>query len=116
VKWCWADSRGQRPWVAIGGRCAISVPAGLSPVERHSATGPVSSEPRSAKLLLASLMCMGTRVPLLATALEQVSKDPDMKALLDRDIDRSTNIAASWYEAVFAVLSARQRTLVPRFV
>ena len=95
-------------------RCAIEAPAGLSPPARHSATGPAGTPARSAKLL-ASLTCMGIRVPRLVTDVERISEDHDMKSLRERDIDRSADIVTSWYDSVLAVLSARKRTLMPRF-
>ena len=49
--------------------CVVAVPAGLTPVERHSFTGPSSSVQRSAKLL-ASLLTIGAHVPSLRMELE----------------------------------------------
>lgn len=95
-------------------RCAISVPAGLSPLQRHSATGPAGAVQRSAKLQSA-LMSIGKRAPTLAPLLEPFSSDPEFMKLLKEDRDRSGEIAASWGDQVVAVFSERNLSLAPRF-
>lgn len=93
--------------------CVISIPTGLAPLQRHSATGPASAAQRSAKLL-SSLVSIGSRIPSLVLALERLSADQEMRMLLEQDRDRSGEIATSWCERVVAAFSKRGRTLSPR--
>jgi hypothetical protein len=93
--------------------CIVSVPSGLSPLQRHSATGPGNTVQRSAKLL-SSLFSIGKRLQSLAPLLERLSTDPGASMLLEQDRDRSGEIAASWCDRVVAVFSERGFTLSPR--
>jgi hypothetical protein len=94
-------------------RCEIAVPSGLSPFTRHSATGPGGAVHRSAKLL-SSLLCIGKRLPALASFLERASAEPDIAELLGKDIDNSSTITDRWYTQLTAHFASRQRELTPR--
>jgi hypothetical protein len=96
-------------------RCEITVPPGLSPVARHSATGPGGAVHRSAKLL-ASLLCIGKRLPALSSFLERASADPDLAELLGKDIDDSATITDRWYTQLTTHFASRQRELTPRAI
>jgi hypothetical protein len=85
----------------------------LSPVERHSATGPGGTVHRSAKLLV-SLLSMGKRLPALSSFLQQASADPDLAALLEKDLDDAAAITDSWCTQVIAHFAARHHVLIPR--
>ena len=65
-------------------RCAVQVPAGLSAAERHRATGPATSEERSAKLL-AALLQIGMLVPSLARRVASAAHDPQLATLRAAD-------------------------------
>ena|ERR1019366_374612 len=96
-------------------RCEITVPSSLSPVERHSATGPGGAVHRSAKLL-ASLLCIGKRLPALSSSLERTSAEPDLAELLGKDIDNSSTITDRWYTHLTTYFASRQRVLTPRAI
>lgn len=88
----------------------MNPPTGLSPLERHAATGPGSAVQRSAKLL-ASLTCMGRRLPSLAAWLDQVCATSPISDLLVQDVDNATGIATSWSERLELQFAARGRVL-----
>jgi hypothetical protein len=96
-------------------RCEIAVPSGLSPVARHSATGPGGAVHRSAKLL-ASLLCIGKRLPALSSFLERACEEPDLAELLGKDIDNSSTITDHWYTQLTTHFASRQRELTPRAI
>jgi hypothetical protein len=96
-------------------RCQVNVPSALSPVERHSATGPGGTVYRSANLL-ASLLSMGKRLPALSLFLQQASADPDLAALLEKDIDNAAAITDSWCTQLIAHFAARHHVLIPRAI
>jgi hypothetical protein len=96
-------------------RCPVTVPSALSPIERHSTTGPGSTVQRSAKLL-ASLLSMGKRLPALSSFLQQASAEPDLAALLEKDIDNAAAITDSWCTQVSAHFAARHHVLIPRAI
>jgi hypothetical protein len=92
--------------------CKVSPPSGLSPAERHSATGPGSAVQRSAKLA-ASLACVGRRVPSLSPWLDEVCTTPPFDALLAQDVDDAPGIAVRWLNALERQFALRGRTLRP---
>jgi hypothetical protein len=96
-------------------RCEVTVPSALSPVERHSATGPGGTVHRSAKLLV-SLLSMGKRLPALSSFLQQASAEPDLAALLEKDIDNAAAITDSWCTQVITHFATRQHVLIPRAI
>lgn len=91
----------------------VSPPAGLSPIERHSATGPGSIRHRSAKLL-ASLIAVGCLVPSLTSWIGQARSKPEIASLIAEDIDDSGNIAEGWLAAVKRQFALRGRDLKPK--
>jgi hypothetical protein len=93
--------------------CPVSVPPGLSPVERHSATGPANTVERSAKLL-ASLLSVGTALPSLASWIAGVREQPTVVELLKQDLDDAPSIAAAWHRRLVEHFSLRGRVLRPK--
>jgi hypothetical protein len=96
----------------IDARCAVAMPAKLSPAERHRATGPATAEQRSAKLLM-SLLSVGRRVPVLAGRLAAAARRPDLAALQVDDRDNSGNIAENWLINLEGQFKSRGRVLTP---
>lgn len=92
--------------------CPVRPPVGLSPVERHSATGPAGPGPRSAKML-ASLLAICEKIPHLEPWLEAVRADPEVVALLARDFDHSGSIALRWHESLLSRFRERGVELRP---
>lgn len=92
--------------------CSVVVPANLSAVERHRATGPATAEQRSAKLL-ASLVRIGMLVPALTGWLRTAASRPELAALQAADRDKSGNIAENWLKSVQTHLKSRSRAPVP---
>ena len=83
-------------------------PAGLSPPERHSATGPSSTPQRSAKELSAVLaMCDATGQG--ASWAHRIRANPDMARLLEADIDRGGDIAVRWLTSLRDILTEAGR-------
>ncbi len=68
---------------------------------------------RSAKLL-ASLICIGKRIPALSSFLEHASAEPELAELLGKDIDNSSNITDRWYTQLTTHFANRQLKLTPR--
>jgi hypothetical protein len=99
----------------LNDRCEIAVPSDLSLVARHSATGPGGAVHRSAKLL-ASLLCIGKRLPALSSFLERATAEPDLAELLGKDIDNSSTITDRWYTQLTTHFASRQRELTPRAI
>jgi hypothetical protein len=93
--------------------CPISVPLGLSSIERHSASGPASNIERSAKLL-ASLLSVGSAVLSLASWIAGVRERPTVVDLLGQDFDNAPSIAAAWHRALVEQFSLRGRALKPK--
>ena len=93
--------------------CPISPPAGLSPIEQHSATGPANTVQRSAKLL-ASLLSVGKAVPKLSVWLGDVRAQPAVVEMLQHDVDDASNIADAWRKQLVAQFARRGRVLVPK--
>src|SRR6185295_3788574 len=99
----------------FGNAGPVSPPVGLSPVERHSATGPGGLRQRSAKLL-ASLATIGAHLPSLLPWLEQAGAAPEIANIIAEDIDESGRIAEDWLSAVKSQFSLRGRELKPKAV
>jgi hypothetical protein len=93
--------------------CPVSVPIGLSPVERHSATGPAGTIGRSAKLL-ASLLSVGTALPSMASWIASVREQATVVDLLKQDVDNAPSIAAAWHRQLLEHFSLRGRALKPK--
>jgi hypothetical protein len=96
----------------IDARCAVKMPAHLSPAERRRATGPATAEQRSAKLLV-SLLRIGRLVPALADRLAAAARRADLKALQAADRDKSGNIAENWLKNLESQFRSRGRALTP---
>lgn len=93
--------------------CPVSVPASLTPLERHSATGPANLKQRSAKLM-SSLVFMGRRVPSLSTWLDAVCEDARIAELLAQDVDDTADICDEWLEQLTLQFARRGRQLKPK--
>ncbi|MGD0503773.1 MAG: hypothetical protein ABSD02_13610 [Steroidobacteraceae bacterium] len=96
----------------IDAKCAVTVPANLSPAARHLATGPATPEQRSAKLL-ASLVRIGMLSPELCGWLRSAASRPELAALQAADRDKSGNIAENWLKNAERQFRSRGRTLAP---
>ena len=68
---------------------------------------------RSAKLL-ASLVCMGKRLPSLREWLDRESATPEIAELLEQDIDDAPRIAEYWLARLKEQFALRGRELKPR--
>jgi hypothetical protein len=90
----------------VAALCPVAVPVGLTPSERHSATGPAGAEARSAKML-ASLIAASVEFPDLAQWREDVLRDERVRSLLHMDRDASDRIVRSWSTAVRSAFLAR---------
>jgi hypothetical protein len=71
------------------------MPQGLSPLERHSVTGPSGEYWRSCKAL-ASLLAVAKHIPSQAEWVLGVSRQNDVEKMLRDDFDNAGNIAQSW--------------------
>ena len=93
--------------------CPVVVPSGLTPPERHSATGPEGLSQRSAKML-ASILAMSAELADLADWRARVLQDERVKASLAEDAswDNSGAIVASWLRGLRRTFQARGRTLL----
>jgi hypothetical protein len=92
----------------VDAQCPVIVPSGLSPVERHSATGPERHVQRSGKML-ASMLAMSVEFGDLAEWRVRVQQDERSKQLLAADAswNNSDSIVVSWLDALRAVFRAR---------
>jgi hypothetical protein len=94
--------------------CPVTVPAGLSPIERHSATGPDSTRARSAKMI-ASILEASALVPSLADWVASAKSQPEVIALLSADAyNDSPRIVDSWMTQARRVFEKRGIVLAPR--
>ena len=93
--------------------CPVSVPASLTPLERHSATGPANAVQRSAKMM-SSLVFIGRRLPSLATWLDTMCADVEVAELLAQDVDDTADICEEWLEQLTFQFARRGRQLKPR--
>jgi hypothetical protein len=99
----------------IDNRCVVMPPSGLTPLERHSASGPAGIPARSAKLM-ASLLAVSAHVPSLSPWLAQVRQEPEVQDLLGADIDGSEAIADDWRKNLMRQFTQRGRSLGPMVV
>jgi hypothetical protein len=77
-------------------RCPIRVPTGLTPAERHSATGPIGLPTRRAKMLV-SLLTAGDEIPGLTPWLIAVRNEADVRELLPASRnDDAQSIVTGW--------------------
>lgn len=93
--------------------CPVSVPESLTPLERHSATGPADPIHRSAKLMT-SLVFMGRRLPSLSTWLDATCANARIAELLAQDVDAAANICEDWLEQLQLQFARRGRQLKPK--
>jgi len=96
----------------VDARCPVVVASGLSPVERHSATGPEGRSHRSAKML-ASMLAMSAEFPDLAEWRARVQRDERVQEMLavDASWNVSDKIVVSWLAALRSTFRARGCTL-----
>lgn len=73
----------------------ISPGAGMSPSDRHSATGPAGSSARSAKELSA-ILALADRTQEEMLWAEQLRSQADTALILSKDIDDCADIAVYW--------------------
>lgn len=92
----------------VDAQCPVAVPSGLSPVERHSATGPEGQTDRSAKML-ASILAMSTEFPDLAEWRAHILEDDRARAMLavDASWNNSDKIVLSWLGSLRSAFQAR---------
>jgi len=86
--------------------CPVLEPHGLSPIERHSATGPAGTPGRSAKML-ASLLALCDDSDVMEWS-QRMRNEPHILALLQEDYDEAGDIAGGWLEQVRQVLSGNR--------
>ena len=93
--------------VRILARCPIepSRLSSMSPVQRHSATGPAGARARSAKAA-ASLVQLASVLRAIPQWLTTERSAPDLVALLSEDVDGSAKIAEDWLDKLRAILKA----------
>lgn len=104
----------QRAVDRVARLCPVVVPMGLSPAQRHSATGPDGTQERRAKML-ASLLSASQAVPSLARWRLDCQREPYVAPLLkEGDWHRSGNIVTSWMSNAQRVFLERGRRLVPK--
>lgn len=101
----------------IEARCLVSPPEGLTPAERHSATGPEGVTMRSAKML-ASLLALCELSPPLAGWVRELRADQGIREILDVDEswNKSDRITSNWFNKVTQLFKERGTTLTPKFV
>jgi hypothetical protein len=90
----------------VAALCPVVVPVGLTPVERHSATGPAGRQARSAKML-ASLLAASVEFPDLAQWREEALQDERVTDQLALDREGGERIVRSWSAAVRNAFLAR---------
>ena len=93
--------------------CPVVLPAGLSTIARHSATGPSGITGRSAKMM-SSLLTLARLIPGLPSDVRQTIESPEFKELLNWDVDRSGHIAAEWAKQLTRHFAVRDRVLRPK--
>jgi hypothetical protein len=100
----------------VARRCPVRVPIGLTPVERHVATGPQGSAGRSAKMFV-SLLTACEEIPALASWIAGVRADPEVLPLLDAEMsDGAAAIVARWRSSLRLRFGERGLELRPRAV
>ncbi|WP_437499190.1 hypothetical protein [Sorangium sp. So ce1099] len=100
--------------VRVDEQCPVLVPAGLTPAERHSATGPDGTLGRSAKML-ASLLAASTSIRGLERWASDLQRDVRIEQLLKEDEwNRSDEIVASWMTNVRRAFLERGHILAPK--
>lgn len=107
----------ERARVSVDEQCPGSVPAGLTPAERHGATGRTRGP--SAKML-ASLLAASAAIPSLERWAADLQRDARVEQLRKKDVwtedewNSSSEIAVSWMSNVRRAFLERGRTLAPR--
>jgi hypothetical protein len=100
----------QRLVERVEAMCPVSVPGSMSPLERHSATGPASPVQRSAKLM-ASLVFVGRRLPSTLPWVDAMCAKPRIAELLAQDVDDAAGICEDWLEQLTLQFARRGRQL-----
>lgn len=100
----------------LDARCPVSPPEGLTPAERHSATGPAGVSQRSAKTL-ASLLELCEHIPATATWSRELRQESDIAEMLrlDQQCDNSARITADWFDRASRRFANRGTPLKPAF-
>ncbi|WP_438003312.1 hypothetical protein WME89_31010 [Sorangium sp. So ce321] len=100
--------------VRVDEQCPVLVPVGLTPAERHSATGPDGLLGRNAKML-ASLLAASASIPSLERWASDLQRDVRIEQLLKEDAwNKSDEIVASWMTNVRRAFLERGRILAPK--
>jgi hypothetical protein len=100
--------------VRVAKQCPVIVPVGLTPPERHSATGAEGVVGRSAKML-ASLLAASAAVPSLERWAADLQREAHTEQLLKEDEwNRSDEIVASWMSNVRRAFLERGDILAPK--
>lgn len=89
----------ERAMSRVSRRCPVIVPGGLSPVERHSATGPGGTVDRSAKMM-ASLVAVCEQIGSIRSWLDEEISKRDATKLISADFDGSGAIVEDWLKSV----------------
>ncbi len=85
----------QRARTRIKARCPVSMPAGMSPLDRHIASGPLNQYGRSCKAL-ASLLAVTKHIPSQAGWVDLESRQADVESMLRNDVDHGAELAEQW--------------------
>lgn len=100
--------------VRVDEQCPVLVPVGLTPEERHSATGPDGMLGRSAKIL-ASLLAASASIRSLERWASDLQRDVRIQQLLKEDEwNGSDKIVASWMTNVRRAFLERGHILAPK--
>ncbi|WP_437618196.1 hypothetical protein [Sorangium sp. So ce1151] len=100
--------------VRVDEQCPVLVPVGLTPAERHSATGPDGMLGRSAKML-ASLLAASASIPSLERWASDLQRDVRIEQVLKEDAwNKSDEIVASWMTNVRRAFLERGHLLAPK--
>lgn len=96
----------------VEARCPITVPNGLSPLERHVATGPHGEYHRRCKAL-AALLTLLRNSPAQSDWIDAISQNDDISSMLKDDADEAGLIAKYWQINAIRELRAFGITLEP---
>ncbi|WP_437877288.1 hypothetical protein [Sorangium sp. So ce513] len=109
----------ERARVRVDAQCPVRVPAGLTPAERHSATGRDGLLGRSGKMM-ASLLAASAAIPSLERWAADLQRDARVEQLFKDDVwkkdewNSSCEIVVAWMSNVRRAFLERGRTLAPR--
>ncbi len=94
--------------------CSVTPPRDLSPLERHSATGPAGTAQRSAKNMASLLNLCGRRAGL-SSWVANTRAQPTVIAMLrcDENGDKSANIVDHWFRRISELAEQQGISLCP---